>query len=71
MEGDFEVATQETNEGGSNMNKGSGQKSSYTRTFRNENKREKGEGRRFDRGDRPDRSERGDRPDIRLNKSKQ
>jgi len=65
LEGDLEVATQETNEGGSNMNKDKVQKNSYTRTFRNDTKRDKGDGKRFDRTDRPERSERperGERP---------
>ncbi len=57
------MVTQETNEGGSKMNKNNGQRNSYTRSFRNENKREKGDGRRFEKGDRPERSEKGERPD--------
>jgi len=61
LEGDLEVATQETNEGGSGMNKNNGQRSSYTRSFRNENKREKVDGRRFDKGDKSERADRGER----------
>ena len=57
------MATQETNEGGSGMNKTGGQKTTYTRTFRNESKREKGDGRKFEKGDRPVRNDRGERPE--------
>ena len=57
------MVTQETNEGGSNMNNNNGTRNSYTRSFRNENKREKGEVRRFDKGERPNKSDRGDRPE--------
>ena len=55
------MATQETKEGGSGMNKDGSQKTSYTRTFRNETRREKGDGRKFDKGDRFDRADRTDK----------